>query len=156
LLDDISGVKEWSKVGEGLGKMYRAEVLGKLPITQHLLFGTLLSFDPPSGACGHPEHYESGDGHFHVHAMGQEAPECCNMRIPSAQAGMAAAREREMDRGGISVAGPNEVNVSGPRGKVAETGYLNKRKPRSPDEAFEPMPMPKFQPASAVWALPFD
>ncbi|KAJ2780997.1 Serine/threonine-protein phosphatase 2A activator [Coemansia javaensis] len=42
-LYDISGVPAWEKVNRGLGKMYRAEVLGKFPVVQHLAFGSLLS-----------------------------------------------------------------------------------------------------------------
>ncbi|KAJ2159767.1 proteasome core particle subunit beta 2 [Coemansia sp. RSA 552] len=43
-LYDISGVPRWEKVNQGLGKMYRAEVLGKFPVVQHLRFGRLLEF----------------------------------------------------------------------------------------------------------------
>ncbi|KAJ2722227.1 Serine/threonine-protein phosphatase 2A activator [Coemansia sp. Benny D115] len=42
-LYDISGVPRWTKVNQGLGKMYKAEVLGKFPVVQHLVFGSLLS-----------------------------------------------------------------------------------------------------------------
>ncbi|KAJ2233324.1 Serine/threonine-protein phosphatase 2A activator [Coemansia sp. RSA 1286] len=42
-LYDISGVPRWEKVNQGLRKMYSAEVLGRFPVVQHLVFGTLLS-----------------------------------------------------------------------------------------------------------------
>lgn len=44
----ISGVSHWSKVNAGLIKMYKVEVLGKFPVVQHIVFGTLLPFKPVS------------------------------------------------------------------------------------------------------------
>ena len=41
----ISNVQEWSKVSSGLLKMYKAEVLSKFPVIQHIPFGTLFSFE---------------------------------------------------------------------------------------------------------------
>uniref|UniRef100_G3MTA7 Serine/threonine-protein phosphatase 2A activator n=2 Tax=Amblyomma TaxID=6942 RepID=G3MTA7_AMBMU len=43
---NISGVPSWSKVNQGLIKMYKAEVLGKFPVIQHVVFGNLLPFRP--------------------------------------------------------------------------------------------------------------
>lgn len=41
---NISAVPSWSKVNAGLIKMYKAEVLAKFPVIQHVLFGSLLPF----------------------------------------------------------------------------------------------------------------
>ena len=44
MLNDISGLRDWRAVASGLGRMYEGEVMGKLPVVQHLPFGTLLCF----------------------------------------------------------------------------------------------------------------
>ncbi len=45
ILNDISGLPGWKKVNGGLMKMYIAEVLGKLPVIQHFVFGSILPAD---------------------------------------------------------------------------------------------------------------
>jgi len=75
MLNDISNVKQWSKVCTGLMKMYQAEVLGKLPIMQHFLCSKFLDFTKTE----EPESYNED-----VYALGQEFPVCCGGRMPSA------------------------------------------------------------------------
>ncbi|KAJ8326950.1 Serine/threonine-protein phosphatase 2A activator 2 [Batrachochytrium dendrobatidis] len=90
MLDDISGVKKWDKVNQGMIKMYKAEVLAKLPIMQHFLFGSLLAF---KGSAFSEGDATEDHGHDHIHAFGQEHPTCCGMRVPSAiAAGLAEHR----------------------------------------------------------------
>jgi serine/threonine-protein phosphatase 2A activator len=45
ILSDLAGLPSWGKVNEQLGRLYRTEVLGKLPVTQHLVFGKLFPYN---------------------------------------------------------------------------------------------------------------
>eukprot|EP00029_Vermamoeba_vermiformis_P005788 TRINITY_DN2105_c0_g1_i1.p1 TRINITY_DN2105_c0_g1~~TRINITY_DN2105_c0_g1_i1.p1 ORF type:complete len:339 (-),score=36.34 TRINITY_DN2105_c0_g1_i1:87-1103(-) len=47
ILDSIAEVPMWEKVNQGMLKMYNAEVLGKFPVMQHFLFGSILPFPEP-------------------------------------------------------------------------------------------------------------
>jgi serine/threonine-protein phosphatase 2A activator len=104
-------------------KMYRAEVLGKLPVIQHFLFGSILPYDgpisPPSNVDPNDPHY----GHAHAHgkalpnanangaiglnidgtgAAGQQDAgwgDCCGIPVPSVFAAAAAEKGRFGGRG---------------------------------------------------------
>lgn len=62
--------------------MYRAEVLGKLPVIQHFLFGSILSWDgplPPAPSAEDDEHWG------HAHGKGESTwGDCCGIPVPSA------------------------------------------------------------------------
>ncbi|KAM0262351.1 hypothetical protein ACHAQJ_001820 [Trichoderma viride] len=96
MLDDISSSKSWSKIDGGMRRMFVAEVLGKLPVMQHFLFGSLIpaaegmSEEDPSAAGE-----DSGEDHSnHVHTTqahdGTGWGDCCGIKVPSS---IAAAQE---------------------------------------------------------------
>ena len=88
MLDDISGVKSWGKVHEGMSKMFRGEVLGKRTVMQHFLFGTIIP--PPEGLGGAGDEERGEDGHVH-----EMFGDCCGIRVPSS---VAARRELDAKR----------------------------------------------------------
>jgi len=109
MLDDISAVKTWEKVNQGMIKMYRAEVLGKLPVMQHFLFGSILAYEGP--VVPHPAGAEDDEHHSHAHShshadgsdvhAGWHDP--CGIPVPSA---FAAAAEAKMKQTGAGLGGP--------------------------------------------------
>lgn len=84
MLDDISSAKSWQKVNDGMIKMYKAEVLGKLPIMQHFLFGSLLP--APEGVT--PVDQVLQDVHDH-----NCWADCCGIKVPSAIAAAEATKK---------------------------------------------------------------
>lgn len=88
LIDDISGVKKWAKVNEGMIKMYNAEVLDKLPIIQHFMFGSLIQV--PEGVSVAPP---PGEEAPHVH---NNWADCCGIKVPSAIAAAKMQNQGEL------------------------------------------------------------
>ncbi|GLB41146.1 putative PPIases accelerate the folding of proteins [Lyophyllum shimeji] len=109
MLDDISAVKTWDKVNSGMLKMYRAEVLGKLPVVQHFLFGSLLPYDGPPPSSPASQGDDAHRGHAHTLGVRQAGwGDCCGIPVPSAFAAAQVEKEKE---GKLPAA---RVGLSGP------------------------------------------
>ena len=101
MLDDISSAKSWAKVEAGMRRMFLAEVLGKLPVAQHFLFGSLLpateemSKDAESqiGEEHVGEFEVTVDGMKHVHNSNSWG-DCCGIKVPSAVGATQEARKK--------------------------------------------------------------
>jgi len=78
-------------------KMYHAEVLGKLPVIQHFLFGSILPYEGPVVPIL-AGHQDDGHGHGHSHADASEAHagwhDPCGIPVPSVFAAAAEAQKR--------------------------------------------------------------
>lgn len=105
MLDDISGAKNWEKVEQGMRRMFVKEVLGKLPVMQHFLFGALISAEEELGSEDFSENQGVNEANPDAQAIGRtEGPghvhrddawgDCCGIKIPSTVAAARAARKR--------------------------------------------------------------
>ncbi|KAH8815267.1 hypothetical protein F5884DRAFT_771759 [Xylogone sp. PMI_703] len=100
MLDDISAAKSWEKVENGMRRMFVAEVLKKLPVMQHFLFGSLIPAveGMSKGQDGSDDDEEETvvvvDGKRHVHnATGWG--DCCGIKVPSSVAAALEAKKKE-------------------------------------------------------------
>ncbi|POS86330.1 PTPA-like protein [Erysiphe pulchra] len=110
MLDDISSAKSWAKVEAGMRRMFVAEVLKKLPVMQHFLFGSLI----PAAENMTPEedletsteevelknistvHIVSFKKHLHnANSWG----DCCGIKVPSSVA-VAEELKKGLNRSG--------------------------------------------------------
>lgn len=106
MLDDISAAKNWGKIEGGMRKMFRKEILEKLPVMQHFLFGSLIpavegmSTEEEAGVDKEAEEAEGGEvkvfddetGKRHVHANAGWG-DCCGIRVPAAVGAEGEARK---------------------------------------------------------------
>lgn len=106
MLDDISSAKNWGKIEAGMRKMFRKEILEKLPVMQHFLFGSLIpavegmSTEDEAGVDKEDEEQEGGEvkvfddeaGKRHVHASVGWG-DCCGIRVPAAVGAEGEARK---------------------------------------------------------------
>ncbi|KAI9784623.1 MAG: Serine/threonine-protein phosphatase 2A activator 2 [Geoglossum umbratile] len=100
MLDDISAAKSWEKVEGGMKRMFIAEVLKKLPVMQHFLFGSLVpALEGMSIENGAGEDEDAAvvmeDGMKHVHHASSWG-DCCGIKVPSS---IGAAQEMKKTGG---------------------------------------------------------
>ncbi|KAF2484110.1 hypothetical protein BDY17DRAFT_294993 [Neohortaea acidophila] len=101
MLDDISAAKSWSKVEAGMRRMFLAEVLAKLPVAQHFLFGSLIPAAPGMAADAKEKVGEEDVGEFEVTVDGMKHihnsnswGDCCGIKVPSAVGARMEARKK--------------------------------------------------------------
>jgi serine/threonine-protein phosphatase 2A activator len=105
MLNDISGAKNWQKVEDGLRKMFVKEVMGKLPIMQHFLFGVLIPAVPDMGKLDPETERMQAERMKHVKEKGHEPDywgDCCGIKVPSTIAAGEEMKKR-MGMGGVAL-----------------------------------------------------
>ncbi|KAL1590900.1 hypothetical protein WHR41_00377 [Cladosporium halotolerans] len=106
MLDDISAAKNWGKVEAGMRRMFLAEVLAKLPVAQHFLFGSLLPAAPDMSQDAEAKVGDEDvgevevtvDGMKHKHSANSWG-DCCGIKVPSAIGARQEAKKHGEDGG---------------------------------------------------------
>lgn len=98
MLDDISAAKSWDKIEAGMKKMFVKEVLGKLPVMQHFLFGSLIP--GAEGMSVEPEEQAKDRQTQHAHAENTWG-DCCGIAVPSSIGAAQEMRKRMGGDGGL-------------------------------------------------------
>ncbi|KAK8089716.1 Bcrrd2 [Apiospora hydei] len=110
-LGQVDFVNSTKTVKGGMRKMFVAEVLAKLPVMQHFLFGSLvpavdgMSTEAEAGVSPEEEETEGGavmvehEGVKHLHQLNSWG-DCCGIKVPSS---LAAAQEMRKRNGGESL-----------------------------------------------------
>ena len=109
MLDDISGAKDWKKIEQGMRRMFVKEVLGKLPVMQHFMFGSLVpAMEGMSVEDGQPMVESRNDagntpqvgviGVQHIH-RDDVWGDCCGIKIPSTVAASQEAKKQGESNG---------------------------------------------------------
>lgn len=106
MLDDISAAKNWGKVEAGMRRMFLAEVLAKLPVAQHFLFGSLLPAAPDMSQDAEAKVGDEDVGEVevtvdsmkHKHSANSWG-DCCGIKVPSAIGARQEAKKHGEDGG---------------------------------------------------------
>lgn len=104
MLDDISSAKSWQKVEDGMRKMFVKEILSKLPIMQHFLFGSLIPAAEGMGVLDSETLRLQAQRMQHVKERGHEPDywgDCCGIKVPSTVAAGEEMRKRLGTAGGL-------------------------------------------------------
>lgn len=109
MLDDISSAKSWSKIEGGMRRMFIVEVLRKLPVMQHFLFGSVvpavegMSSEEDLGLGREEDEAEGGELHLgdepkhkHQHVGWGD---CCGIKVPSSVAAAQEMKKKEKGAG---------------------------------------------------------
>ncbi|KAK7529609.1 serine/threonine-protein phosphatase 2A activator 2 [Phyllosticta citribraziliensis] len=121
MLDDISAARSWDKIEAGMRKMFVNEVLGKLPVMQHFMFGSLVpaadgmsagdegedaaeervaSGEAADSDEGRVVVHDDQDGVRHVHQASSWG-DCCGIRVPSSAGAVGEMKKRMGTQGGL-------------------------------------------------------